>query len=487
MNVLATKEKQMNALMFWVWGVIIPITSFGFVMCFLHGTMRDVLIFSMSIFACLIKLLEKGLGDKAKYLYASIMPICGAIIIILGNDSKFEGMIHGFFLATVMAVAYYDASVVKVNGIVTVGVNALGLIFFHDAYFKLHSFTIWTFILIVYLCEIIVVYIIAVATRKLLEDIEESKQHIIDMVGKVKVSFESVQQSTNGIQSSLENAQMLSEEISSSTGQISDNSKVQIKQVDQSLEVFGNLDDKILKAEKKVEETISRIEELKQTNNASMEAIMQLSKKFEENTESTKNAVAGVSELSKKSALIGEITESIHQIAQQTNLLALNAAIEAARAGEAGKGFAVVADEINKLSTQSATATKKIDVILKDIFQTVEQTAKIMDQNEEIVNEANGELTGTVENFKLLIEHSSSVIQDSEELKEELESMIVIKKELLEVMNSLEHISKEAVFSTQQIMQSTEESANSMQDIVTSMEHIQLGMNSLSDILVIEE
>ena len=49
MNILAIKEKQVNVLMFWVWGVIIPITSFGFVMCFLYGTMRDVLILSLSI------------------------------------------------------------------------------------------------------------------------------------------------------------------------------------------------------------------------------------------------------------------------------------------------------------------------------------------------------------------------------------------------------------------------------------------------------
>lgn len=76
--------------------------------------------------------------------------------------------------------------------------------------------------------------------------------------------------------------------------------------------------------------------------------------------------------------MFGGIIESIREIAQQTNLLALNAAIEAARAGEAGKGFAVVADEINSLSAESSDATAKIDAILKDIIQTVEETHRII-------------------------------------------------------------------------------------------------------------
>ena len=43
----------------------------------------------MSDFALLIKAFEKQLGTKAKYLYACLMPVIGAVAIGITNDGKF--------------------------------------------------------------------------------------------------------------------------------------------------------------------------------------------------------------------------------------------------------------------------------------------------------------------------------------------------------------------------------------------------------------
>lgn len=64
---------------------------------------------------------------------------------------------------------------------------------------------------------------------------------------------------------------------------------------------------------------------------------------------------------------MGQVIQSIRQIAQHTNLLSLNSAIEAARAGEAGRGFSVVADEIKKLATSSLASTKESTKIIENI------------------------------------------------------------------------------------------------------------------------
>ncbi len=78
---------------------------------------------------------------------------------------------------------------------------------------------------------------------------------------------------------------------------------------------------------------------------------------------------------SKQVEKIAVLSDSILQISSQTNLLALNAAIEAARAGEAGRGFAVVADEIRKLAEDSKNAVNQIQVVAKEVINSVDHLA----------------------------------------------------------------------------------------------------------------
>ena len=85
------------------------------------------------------------------------------------------------------------------------------------------------------------------------------------------------------------------------------------------------------------------------------------------------------------SGAISDVTTVVGDIGRQTNLLALNASIEAARAGEAGRGFAVVAEEVGKLAMQSGGSVGRIEVLVREMAERIEDASERVRGVEEAV------------------------------------------------------------------------------------------------------
>ena len=482
LEVLKNEERRMNMIMF-LFMTAIPIVAFTYVTLFNGGKARDAVALVMTGCSILIKLLQKPLGKYAKYLYISILPVAGAVTIVVGTPACFGAMVEAYFLILFLAVPYYDLSVIKVCAGSTLIANIAAMIFFPKAYFAMYTLPIWIFIWMVYVLAILVAAFIVTRACSLFADVEKKETEVIGLLENVRSAFDGLQQSSAKIYDALHDFEQTTTGIAASTEQISNSANLQIDQVRGSLEIFNDLNDKIVDSEDRVVQTMENIRDLKSKNDDGIKAIEQLAKKFGENIESTKVASEGVTQLAHKSSSIGEIIESIGQIAKQTNLLALNAAIEAARAGEAGKGFAVVADEINSLSSESASATQKIDTILKDVISSVAEINKVIDNNNVIAQESNEKLDDTVKIFETMLNSSEEVINVTSLLKDELENIVTIKERLLQAMQSVEEISQQSVQNTTDISTSTAEQAAGIESILKFMEDVQNGIDQLSSVL----
>jgi len=150
-----------------------------------------------------------------------------------------------------------------------------------------------------------------------------------------------------------------------------------------------------------VSQTSSTVDQARQTNRESAQRADQVSKMAQESSDQAGQGYAAVQEtlngvnrikeqvgeiaenilsLSGQTQKIGEIIDTVNDIADQSNLLALNAAIEAARAGEAGKGFTVVAGEVRSLAEQSRHATARVKEILGEIQKAANTAVMVTEE-----------------------------------------------------------------------------------------------------------
>ena len=482
LQVLKNEEKLMNKIMF-LFDLCIPIVAFTYVMLFNGGTWKDVVVFIMPVLSILVKIFEKLLGEYAKYIYISIVPVIGAIVIVAGTPGVFGAMTNAYFLVTVLGVPYYNFNVIKVNAIATIVPNAILMICFPAAFTTMHTASIWVFILMVYALLLMACAFITIRARDLFKNVEIKENEVEHLLDTVRTTFDSLQDSTDSIFKSVSGVEELSQEIVGATEEISASADTQIEEVSGTVEIFNELNNGIYKSQSSVNETVENMNILKEKNDEGMASIGVLSKMFDKNIASTQEASDEINVLLKKSELIGEIVGSINQIAQQTNLLALNAAIEAARAGEAGKGFAVVADEINNLSAESSRATQKIDEILKDITESIKHASEIMGDNQTIVQQSHNQLNSTVGVFENILQSSETVIHVTDGLKESLATIFAIKDKLKVAMDKVEVMSKQVADSTAEISSSTVEQVTGVEEILKSMQSVQKGMEDLAVVL----
>ncbi len=164
---------------------------------------------------------------------------------------------------------------------------------------------------------------------------------------------------------------------------------------------------------------------------------------------------------------IGNVIDTIKDVADQTSLLALNASIEAARAGEAGRGFAVVAGEIRKLAEETRKSVGATQELITKVQEAAIKTLSGVNALGSKIESSGEALLRGIDSLKRLSEFTVSQSEGITRRAGSVQSSMDLITSLKGPIGDVASVAEENASASQEITSSVEEATSAMEPNIT--------------------
>lgn len=302
----------------------------------------------------------------------------------------------------------------------------------------------------------------------LAQTMQEMKEKLRSLIGRVSNSAEQLAASSEELTASAEQSAQAANQIAGSITAVAHGAENQMQAVERAngtvqdiTQGIGSLKD----AAQTVTEKTDLTAEKTQRGKAIVGDVITQMRMIED---SVSNSSRLIENLGARSTQIGQIVDTISNIAGQTNLLSLNAAIEAARAGEHGKGFAVVAEEVRKLAEQSQDAAKHISELIAQIQADTDKAVVSM-QHEKSEVSRGGEVVAEAQQIFTQIDDMIAEVSDlTVGLQKTVAKITENNQQIVGVVDEIAGVSRDTAGETETISAATQQQAASMEEMSTA-------------------
>ena len=479
-SILKIQEKFANSVSFY--SALFCCIAVGICFLFLTKGMLVPLIFALCVAITIVgRIIEKKsnrLVSISKYIYLVIFAIAPPAVFYMLESLGSFGLPSIAFSFTYIFVAsmYYNSKLVISYSGVTLLIYIFAISFFPNEFFGASgsgkNLVSWLTFGISFIVSVCVSSILSNRSRKMVLDIETKKNESEELSGLLNKSIKDASDSSENLSHVAKNlsdgindANKAAEHTMTSIINIAESTSLQRDLTTEAYDVISDISHQLMNIAERISTVSGYARDcFNMTNNGNRVITSAINQIEIINVNSTK-LTEEINLLGEKSAEIGQITAIIDSIAEQTNLLSLNASIEAARAGEAGKGFSVVATEIRKLADQSKNAIIKINDLILEVQNKIEETITITNESNSSVNEGMNIITSAGEIFEKILSSVNEITSYSNSVSENVQNVYNHSQSVVSSINETKMASETISKASQEVAAASEEQNATLEEI----------------------
>ncbi len=224
---------------------------------------------------------------------------------------------------------------------------------------------------------------------------------------------------------------------------------------------------RIVNNSQQVLQSSQRVAEKLSDSDRSIDAVMSKVGELQNIVATTAKRVKHLGVASQK---IAKAISSINEIAIKTNFLAINASLEASRSNDASSGFVLIAEEVGELATRSVTATKEVEILLRNIQIETKAVMSAVESSSNQLSESNTLAIAAKDSLQQIVQISQQIDGLMITISEATTSQAQTSEGVANLMNDISHMARRTLASSSEaskLIQATRSYSGELQQSLT--------------------